>query len=134
MWLIVAHDAGAQQQQHRHQRDVREARHDDRQAGDPAAPAARLSQSTSSPISPPSHTEPVIRCSQSRITESPRGEVCAACPAAPGMSSTAAAREQRAGERDDLGDRAVLAFGPVEPQRDPRRRRQNSAKQSVMST
>ena len=53
--------------------------------------APTLLHRTISPISPPSQSEPVIRCSQSRITEIPRGEVCAACPALPGNSSTAAA-------------------------------------------
>ena len=49
-----------------------------------ARAAGRLSQSTSRPTSPPSQTEPAARCSQSNSSVSPRGEVCAACPAAPG--------------------------------------------------
>ena len=85
----------------------------------PAGAAPTLAQSTSRPIRPPSQTEPEARCSQSKSSVSPRGEVCAACPAAPGTISTAAAADQRTTRRDQLGDRAMLALRTVEPQRDP---------------
>ena len=74
--------AGAQQHQHRQQRHVREPRHHDRQRRDPQRRAGRLNHSTSSPTSPPSHSEPEIRCSQSNGSDRPRGEVWAGVPGA----------------------------------------------------
>ena len=53
--------------------------------------AGRGRPTDSRPISPPSHTDPEARWNQSNTSVSPRGEVCAACPAAPGTISTAAA-------------------------------------------
>src|SRR5579884_1630579 len=53
--------------------------------------APRLRHSTSSPISPPTHSEPDATCNPSRTTESARGDVCAACPATPGTSAAPAA-------------------------------------------
>jgi len=58
------------------------------------AAAGVASHSTISPISPPSHTDPVSRCSQSSATEIPRGAVCAACPALPEQQDRAGAHER----------------------------------------
>ena len=60
------------------------------------SPATRLDlprphHRTSSPIRPPIQTEAETRWSQSSRSDSPRGAVCAAWPAAPGINSTAAA-------------------------------------------
>ncbi len=54
-------------------------------------PRPSPTQISSSPIRPPNHTDPAARCSQSNTSVRPRGEVWAACPAAPGTISTAAA-------------------------------------------
>ena len=51
----------------------------------------KLRHMTSSPISPPTQIEPATRWSQSKRSVAPRGDVCAACPASPGRSNTAAA-------------------------------------------
>ena len=98
-----------------------------------ASPATReppedSRQSTSRPTSPPIQIEPEARCSQSKSSDQPRGAVCAACPAAPGMSSAAARGEHSADSREQLGQRPPLAFGPVDPDRErrPRRRKARS--------
>ena len=77
MWLIVAHvPVPSSRNTETNATFENRGTTTDRPATRPDA--ERLTQRTSSPISPPSQTEPVIRCSQSRITEIPRGEVCAA--------------------------------------------------------
>ena len=60
---------------------------------DVASTSARRSpakaSSTSSPASPPIQSEPDTRCTQSKVSDSAAGEVCAACPASPGTASMA---------------------------------------------
>ena len=89
-----------------------------------AEPGGSASPSTSRPTSPPSQTEPAARWIQSSASERPRGAVCAAWPAAPGTTSTAAAAASAPPVGEQLGDRALLALGPVDPERDARRERE----------
>ena len=84
-------------------------------------PAGRLAQTTSRPTSPPSQIEPETRWSQSSRSERPRGAVCAAWPDGAGDERAPPPRRRaRAEAAEELGDRAVLALGPVDPERDPR--------------
>ena len=53
--------------------------------------AGWAAQSRSSPARPPTHSAPDVTCSQSSATASPRGAVCAAWPAAAGITSADAA-------------------------------------------
>src|SRR3954464_12627892 len=80
--------------------------------------------STTSPISPPTHTAPALMCTQSIASETPRGEYCAAGPAGrrvlggvaggAGDEHRRGERRAHADEREQLGHRAQLALGLVE--------------------
>ena len=53
------------------------------------------------------------------MTARPRGEVCAAWPAAAGTTRHGGCRRDDAERGEQLRDRAVLAVGPVDEERDP---------------
>ena len=71
-----------------------------------------------------------VRPVEERAT-SARGEVCAAWPASPGTSSTAPAASERAAEREQLRDRALLAARAGRPRA---RRAPASAKSANVSS
>ena len=117
-WITVAPIPVPSRQEHRDERDVREARHDDGEPGDAArrrAGCARARAARSGRRSRPSRR---ARWSQSSASDKPRGDVCAAWPAAPGTSEHGRGRRERAGGREQLGDRALRPLGPVDPERD----------------
>ena len=91
---------------------------------DVASTSARRSpakaSSTSSPASPPIQSEPDTRCTQSKVSESAAGEVCAACPASPGTASMA----PPASTAPTIASSAAIDRAPVaavDPDRDRRR-------------
>ena len=87
-----------------------------------AASAGRLAQSMSRPTSPPSQSEPddeMEPVEQERERRAARS--APAWPEVPGTTSTAPAAASTPPMPARLGDRAVLALGPVDPERDPGR-------------
>ena len=126
MWIDGRPDPGAEQEQHRDERDVRETRHGDGEARRRGGPRAGARPSTSSPTRPPSQTEPA-RGGASRARA--RGRAAPSARRGPPRPARGAPRPPptsapHGGEQ--LGDRAVLAVGPVDPERDRRPRRRTA--------
>ena len=106
--------------EHRDERDVREARHGDDEAGDARRRRAGSRQSTSSPIRPPIQIEPAreVQPVEERA-RAPRGDVCAAWPgdARETSSAAAAARARRSSASSSATDRCS-PLRPVDPDRE----------------
>ena len=120
MWMTVAQVPGAEQHEHRDEGDVREARHDDDQRGDP--PPGRQA--------PPEHEQPDQAAEPDRAGDEVQpveGERDPARRRLGRMTGRARDHEhggrrgERAQRREQLGDRAVLALGAIDPERDPGR-------------
>ncbi len=83
-----------------------------------AVPLGSAPHRTSSPISPPSQIEPETRWSQSSDKRQTAWRGLGGMARGAGNDKDGGRRRHRADRGEELGDRAVLAFGAVEPERD----------------
>ena len=134
-WSTVAPMPRAEQHQHRDEARRWRSAARRRRARRRAAPPAGSRQRTSSPIRPPSQTEPETRCSQSSATASPRGDVWPAWPAAPGKHERPRPRRSERAGRARAAPRSSAARAPAgRPRSRSRRRRRRARSRARRST
>ena len=124
MWMIVApvpvaRSTSTETNATDENRGTTTARTDTRDGAPRGRPPRRLSHSTSSPIRPPSQTEPDIEVDGIEEHRESARRGLAGVPDGAGDDEHGDRGEQRAGDGGEFGDRALLPVRAVDPQRDP---------------